>query len=230
VGNAVVDAIFGKTQDSRVRMAMVMGGMLESGLSTAPVGDSGHSYGPYQIYLVAHPNVTPAQARDPGWATAFMLPAYVAGVSKVPDALWQANPAKASATAAYYAEKPKVMYPDARISKAWPTVQAAMNGQTVGTGGGSGGGAGGGIVDALNPLDAVGQSVDNAVESFRRGAMVLANMALFFAATIVGGLLVAVGLVMLFRETSMNAAGSQVGSAFGTVNPIRLARKVAGNG
>jgi hypothetical protein len=221
VGNAVVDAIFAQTQDARVRMAMVMGGMLESGLNVNAVGDNGKSFGPFQIYTVAHPNVSPAQAKDPTFAVRFMLPQYQAGVAKVPDAIWQANPAKAAATAAFYAERPKNMYPDSRISSSWGTVQAALNGQDV-TVGGSGGGA----VTASNPLTDLGTSVDSAVESFRRGVMVLANMALFFAAIIVGTGFMAVGLVMLFRDVSASSAYGSVRSGAGKT--VRAPFKVVG--
>lgn len=215
MGNAVVDAIFAQTQDARVRMAMVMGAMLESGLNVNAVGDNGKSFGPFQIYTVAHPNVSPSQAKDPNFAVRYMLPQYQAGVSKVPDAIWQANPAKAAATAAFYAERPKNMYPDSRISSSWKTVQAAMSGQDVSVG--TAGGTGGGAAPAAFGLDSLGESVDSAVESFRRGAMVLANMALFFAATVVGGAFIAVGLVMLFRGASASSALGTVRSGTGKV-------------
>lgn len=222
MANAVVDAIFANTSDARVRMAMVMGGMLESGLNPNAVGDNGKSFGPFQIYTVAHPNVSPSQAKDPNFAVKFMLPQYQAGVNKVPDALWQANPAKAAATAAYYAERPKNMYPDARISSSWDTVQAAMNGQDVSTG------SGGGAVQASNPLTDIGSSVDDAVESFRHGVMVLANMALFFAATVVGSAMLATGLLMLFKSTSASSAYGSVSRVTGRVAaaPVKAAVKV----
>lgn len=222
MGNPVVDAILGATNDAHVRAAMLMGAQLESGMSTGGVGDNGKSFGPYQIYTVAHPNVSPAQAKDPGWATAFMLPAYQAGVNKVTPSLWTADPAKAAATAAYYAERPKVMYPDSRIRSGWPIVQAAMNGQTIGP---STGGAGGGIVTASDPLG-INQSVDNAVASFRKGIMVLANMSLFFAAATVGALLVLIGLVLVFRQTSAGGSMGQIKSAAATVNPVKRLGKV----
>jgi hypothetical protein len=228
VSNAVVDAIFSATNDARVRMAMVMGGMLESGLNVNAVGDGGKSFGPFQIYTVAHPGVSASQAKDPNWAVKFMLGEYQAGVNKVPDAVWQANPAKAAATAAYYAERPKVMYTDKKINAAWPTVQGALNGQDV-TVGGSGGGTGT-ATPAVFGLEEVGQSIDDAVESFRRGVMVLANMALFFSAVFVGGFFMVVGLILLFRQTSASAAASRVSSAMGTANPLRIIKKVSGNG
>lgn len=224
MGNPVVDAILAATTDVHVRMAMLMGAMLESGMNVNSVGDNGKSFGPYQIYTVAHPNVSPAQAKDPGWATAFMLPAYQAGVAKVSPALWTADPAKAAATAAFYAERPAVMYPDSRIRSSWGTVQSALNGQTTGP---TTGGAGGGAVPASDPFG-VGQSVDNAVASFRKGVMILANMSLFFAATFFGGIMVLVGLILIFRETSLSGATGKVASAFGTVNPVNRVRKVVG--
>lgn len=219
MGNPVADAILSTTNDAHVRAAMLMGAMLESGMTTTAVGDNGKSFGPFQIYTVAHPNVSPSQAKDPGWAAAFMLPSYQAGVNKVTPSLWSSDPAKAAATAAYYAERPKVMYPDSRIRAAWPTVQSALNGQTIGpvTGGG-------GVVPASDPLG-INQSVDNAVASFRKGVMILANMSLFFAATVVGGLLVLIGLVLIFRETSLSGASGKVLSAAKVVSPTRLVGK-----
>lgn len=219
MGNAVFDAILAATTDPHVRAAMAMGAMLESGARTDAVGDNGKSFGPYQIYLVAHPNVSSSQAKDPGWATAFMLPAYKAGVSKVTPSLWSADPAKAAATAAYYAERPKNMYPDSRIRSSWPTVQGVLNGQSIGPV--TGGGAPGGVVQAADPLG-INQSVDNAVASFRKGIMVLANMALFFTAAFLGGLMVLVGLVLIFRETSVSGATGRVMSAVRVVSPTRL--------
>lgn len=224
MGNAVVDAILGATNDAHVRAAMLMGAQMESGMTTGAVGDNGKSFGPFQIYLVAHPNVSAAQAKDPGWAAAFMLPAYQAGVNKVTPSLWTADPAKAAATAAFYAERPKVMYPESRYRAGWSTVQAALNGQVLGPTTGTGG-----IVTASDPLgvNALGKSVDDAVASFRKGVMILANMALFFAAATTGALLVLVGLILVFRETSAGSATSKVMSAVRVVNPVTRIKGVA---
>lgn len=222
MANPVVTAILSATTDAHVRAAMLMGSQLESGMSTSAVGDNGKSFGPYQIYTVAHPNVSPSQAKDPGWSTAFMLPQYQAGVNKVTPSLWTSDPAKAAATAAYYAERPKVMYPDSRVRAAWPTVQSALNGQTIGPTTGTGS-----VVQASDPLG-IGQSVDDAVASFRRGVMILANMSLFFTATFLGGLMVLVGLVLIFRETSLPGATAKVVSAVGVVNPLRKLSKNSG--
>jgi len=218
MGNPVADAILGATNDAHVRAAMLMGAMLESGMTTTAVGDNGKSFGPFQIYLVAHPNVSASQAKDPGWATAFMLPSYQSGVNKVAPSLWTADPAKAAATAAYYAERPKVMYPDSRIRSAWPTVQSALNGQTIGPTTGTGG-----VVNVSDPLG-INQSVDNAVSSFRKGIMILANMSLFFTAAFLGGLMVLVGLILIFRETSVSGATGRVMSAVRVVSPARLVK------
>lgn len=223
--NAVVDAILSTTSDAHIRAAMLMGAQLESGMNAGAVGDNGKSFGPFQIYTVAHPNVSPAQAANPGWAAAFMLPAYTSGVSRVAPALWQSNPAQAAAQAAFNAERPKNMYPSSRISAAWPVVQSAMNGQTIGPTTGTGGGAGGGVVQASDPLG-INASVDNAVEGFRKGAMVLANMSLFFAAVVTGGVLTLVGLVLIFRETSMGNASGKIKSAYRVVSPARALKKV----
>lgn len=223
MGNPVADAILGATNDAHVRAAMLMGAMLESGMNVNAVGDNGKSFGPFQIYTVAHPNVSPSQAKDPGWAVAFMLPAYEAGVKKVTPSLWQADPAKAAATAAYYAERPKNMYPDSRIRSSWSTVQGALNGQTIGPTTGTGGGAGGGVVQAADPLG-LGQSIDDAVSSFRRGVMVFANMTLFFSAAFFGGLMVLIGLILIFHETSASGAGGKIASAARAVSPTRLVK------
>lgn len=227
MGNPVVDAILGATTDAHVRAAMLMGAQLESGWNPNAVGDNGHSYGPFQIYLVAHPNVSPAQAKDPAWAAAFMLPAYQAGVNKVAPAKWQSNPGMAAAEAAFNAERPKVMYGTDKVNKAWPSVQSALNGQSLGPTTGTGSvipvqnGTGGSDPFGFNA------AADNITTSFRRGVMILANMSLFFAAVTIGGLLVLVGLVLIFRATSVAGASGQVLSAVQTVNPVNVIRKVA---
>jgi hypothetical protein len=225
MANAVIDAIMQATTDPHVRASMIMGAGLESSWNVNAVGDAGKSFGPYQIYTVAHPNVTASQAKDPVWATNYMLPSYRNAVSKVSPSLWQSNPAMAAATAAFYAERPKVMYPTSTITAKWPTVQAALNGQDL-TGPVTGGD---GIVQAVsNPLDAVGTAIDTVASDFKHGVMTAANFALFFAAVFVGGLLVATGVVLLFKETSAGDSVGRVKSAFGTtlgaVNPLRSSK------
>lgn len=226
--NAVIEAIKNATSDPHVRAAMMMGAGLESSWSTDAVGDNGKSFGPYQIYTVAHPSVSAAQAKDPVWATNYMLPAYQAGVSKVTPSLWQSNPSLAAATAAYYAERPKVMYPSSRIAAKWPTVAAALAGQAYNTPttGGSGGGdpQGGGPVSG-NPLDAT--FWDNKFNDVRVGFMKFANFALFFAACAVGGILMIAGLILIFRGGTVDDRLRMVsGRAWSVVKaPVVAVRK-----
>jgi hypothetical protein len=203
MGNAVVDAIIAATPNNpNLRAAMLMGSSLESNQNVSAVGDNGKSWGPFQIYSVAHPGVTKAQAMDPVWAVNFMLPSYQAGVSKVPSTLWQANPALAAATAAFNAERPKVMYTG--YAAKWPTVQAEMSGQNVGP---QTGGSDGTVPNGANASPALFETEVNQITvSFTRGIMTFANMGLFAAATALGALIFVIGLVLLFRETSVGAA------------------------
>lgn len=107
----------------RVRLAMIMGAGLESSWSPA-TGDSGSSFGPFQIHLPAHPGVSASQANDPLFAVRYMLPAYMAGVRRVPEAMWESDPKHAAALAAFYAERPKNMYADSRIESVWSRMQS----------------------------------------------------------------------------------------------------------
>lgn len=131
-GNPVVDAILAKTSDQKMRWALLMGSKLESGWNQSAVGDNNTSFGPFQIHLPAHPGVTKAQAEDPTWAVNYMFGSYQSGVNQVPAAQWALNPATAAATAAYYAERPAVMYPSDRVSSAWSAVQSAALGDGSG--------------------------------------------------------------------------------------------------
>lgn len=225
--NAVIEAIKNATSDPHVRAAMMMGAGLESSWSTGAVGDSGKSWGPYQIYSVAHPGVSRAQASDPVWATNYMLPSYVQGVNKVTPSLWQSNPSLAAATAAYYAERPKNMYPSSRITAKWPTVAAALAGQAYDTPT-SGGGVttAGNPLEGTNPLDAIWW--ENQLNSGVVGIMKAVNFALFFAAILFGGLLVLAGVYMVFRGDTMNQALRAGGGV--VFAPVRAIRKVGGSG
>jgi len=84
---------------------------------TYGAGDGGKSFGPYQIFTTAHPEVSRAQAEDPVWSTNYMYPEYFAATRR--SLPWGTDPAQAGALAAYYAERPKDMYPGARVSGAW---------------------------------------------------------------------------------------------------------------
>lgn len=110
-------AVYGVTQDPRVRQAMLMGALLEGGNLNGgwSPGDNGTSWGPWQIHGPAHPDITQQQAEDPAAAAAYMAPAYAQAVARIPDAMWQSNPTGAAAMAAYLAERPAYMYPPERI-------------------------------------------------------------------------------------------------------------------
>jgi hypothetical protein len=118
------------TSDARLKSALLMGALLEGGSLTGPwrAGDNGQSFGPYQIYTAAHPDVTREKAENPEYAVAYMLPAYMEGVRRVPSELWQSDPARAAATAVYYAERPAAMYPASRVRAAWARLQGAWTG------------------------------------------------------------------------------------------------------
>ncbi len=120
----VLDAVVQATTDARERLALLMGALLEGGSLGAgpfPTGDNGTSFGPWQFHFVEplKHGLTPQQAQDPAQAARAILPAYSAAVKRIPDTLWQSDPATAAATAAYYAESPAYMYPDNRVRSAW---------------------------------------------------------------------------------------------------------------
>lgn len=186
--NVVVNAIMAATGDARLQAAMLMGSKLESGWNPSSVGDQGTSFGPFQIHLPAHPGVTAAEAENPSWAVNYMMPAYEAGVAKVSDALWQSDPAQAAATAAYYAERPAKMY--SGYAGLWSAVQAAMNGQSVATGGGS---TTGGATTA-----SVTSSVLGPIESDVSTALNDAYMGFLM---LLGIVMMGIGLYLLFKST-----------------------------
>lgn len=187
--NAVTDAILNVTTDQHVRMAMLLGAKLESGWNPASVGDGGNSFGPFQIYLVAHPEVTAAQARDPVWAANYMLQSYINGVSQIPSSLWSSDPAQAAATAAFYAERPAVMY--AGYRDLWPDVLSVLSGNPGTTGGITPGGTPGGITASPASLLDFGPII----KPFEKLAN-YAYMALIIGAS-TGGILL--GLYWLFK-------------------------------
>lgn len=206
--NTVVDAISQIASDTRVKLAMLMGAYLESGWNAAAVGDNGHSHGPFQIYLVAHPNVTAAQAHDPMFAARYMLTAYQNGVGRVDPALWNSNPKQAAALAAFYAERPKVMYPQARIDAAWSPVQNAMSGAVVN-----------GPVDSLtNPLDAIGDVWTRTTHWVYDTFGEVVNYVYFALLYGVGGITIAVGFYLLMKEsTRVVPAAKAVGQGYRSV-------------
>lgn len=126
-GGTAIEAAIDKhaAGDTRVALAMRMGVLLETGnfeSGGSAVGDNGQSHGWYQIHQPAHGKaITPEQSRDPEAATRYMLSSYQAGVKRVTreqPTLWQTDPYQAARLAAFYAERPAVMYPDDRYQRA----------------------------------------------------------------------------------------------------------------
>lgn len=138
-----VSAILAESQNADVREAMLLGSWLEGGWGpTYGVGDSGTSFGPYQIHLPAHPGVTRQQAEDPVWASDYMYGNYVRGVTSVqPVTLWITDPEAAAEQAAYRAEAPREIYHVSRgwstVDRGWAATVAALRsaGQPLGEGG-----------------------------------------------------------------------------------------------
>ncbi len=138
MAGAVSAEIDQATTDERVRLAMKLGALLEGGSlggGPFPEGDSGTSFGPFQIHLPAHPGVSAGQAQDPSWAVRYMLGEYRAAVASVSDSLWSSDPKSAAALAAFRAERPAVMYPADRIDRAWRALKTgALGGIAAGLG------------------------------------------------------------------------------------------------
>jgi hypothetical protein len=209
--NTAVDAINRGASNARVRLAMLMGGMLESGLNPMAVGDNGKSHGIFQIYLTAHPNVTPAQAHDPDFSVRFMLPEYTSGVNRVDTALWNSNPKQAAALAAFYAERPKVMYPSLRIDNVWATVQSLF-------GGGDLADAAVNNVTGNTENDAVTDLINVVTRFFYDLFGNTINYVWFALLYGVGGLTMIVGFYLLLKNsTRVVPAIRQVGSGYRTV-------------
>lgn len=213
MGNAVVDAILAATTDPHLRASMLMGTKLESGWNPNAVGDSGWSFGPYQIYLKAHPSVTPAQAKDPAWSTNYMMGAYKKALGAVPQSLWSSNPALAAATVAFKAERPKVMYASSKITANWPDVQKALNGQSVsGPVTGIDGTTGGSAAPGSDLLGIQG-TITDIQQDFITGAMKVANFVLFFAAVLFGSIIMFIGFYMLFKGSPVAVGAGKVKGA-----------------
>jgi len=126
------------TSDWRMRLALRLGALLEGGSLTGPwpSGDNGVSHGPFQINSSVH-DVSHAQANDPAFAVRYMLAEYQAGVARVTEespGLWDSDPALAAARAAFYAERPREMYPIARIRARFGELASWLAGLGKGSG------------------------------------------------------------------------------------------------
>lgn len=213
-GNNVVDAIRSGASNNRVMLAMLMGSWLESGWRASAVGDNGSSFGPFQIHLPAHPGVSSAEAQNPVFAVKYMLKSYEAGVNRVDAAEWNANPAQAAAKAAFYAERPAQMYPATRISAAWPEVQKAAGGASIGAGG----------VDSVanTGIPSPGDMFNTIWTKITRWLYdqfgELINYAYFALLYGAGGITLAVGFYLLFKDsTRVVPTVRAVGSGYATV-------------
>lgn len=204
VVSTVADTIRGIASDTRVALAMLMGAQMESGMNPDAVGDNGKSHGIFQIYLVAHPNVTAEQAKNVEWATRFMLPEYQKAVGRVDPALWNSNPKQAAALAAFYAERPKVMYPQSRIDSAWSAIQ--------------GGTAGTNVSNVANPIDAVGDLWNRTTRWIRDIFGETVDYVYFGSLFLIGGITAAVGFYLLMKEsTRVIPAAKAVGQGYRAV-------------
>ncbi len=123
------DAITAATSDARTQLAMLIGSGLESnfGANTTP-GDAGSSFGPWQFHFTGPTKLglTPQQAADPLQSARAIAPTYQWAVDQVPTALWVSDPKQAAAQAAYLAEQPARMYPQASIDSVWSTLGATV--------------------------------------------------------------------------------------------------------
>lgn len=147
----VVQAIMANTGGNiDLETAMLLGSYLESSWSNTAVGDSGNSFGPFQINLPSHPGVTAAQAENPQWAEQYMQGSYQSALSQVDPSLWQTNPTMAAEEVAALAERPshpggaqnQAYYLQGRdVAGAYGQAQGVFAGAGTGTGtGGAGGG------------------------------------------------------------------------------------------
>ena len=238
---AAIQQVAGGNQ--RLALAMETGAGLEGGLGPSfAVGDSGTSFGPFQIHLPAHPGVSAAQASDPYFAANYMKGAYEAAVNAIPDSLWTSNPERAAEQAAYMAERPAQDYYVARGSGA---VDAAY-GQAVSALGGGGGGGGfspGDLLPSLGDVLSRGPlavvpgpgdipGISNVLDALNPGNwLVDALKALVSSGVVLRATLMAAGLIILFIGLATITKGDQtaaqtVGSGGQTVRvQVTEARK-----
>lgn len=213
MAGSIVSAILAATTNAQLRAAMLMGARLESGWNLQAVGDQGSSFGPFQIHLPAHPGVSSGQAQDAGWATAYMMPAYQAGVNKVASGLWASDPAQAAALAAFYAERPAKMYGTSNYQADWVFVQQALQGQDVGAASGFsplGGAVAGGASDAaagVSGASAVTTGIVPSTTTIERDVSDVLNYG-WMAGIILGGvILMSMGIVILMKEGASHTSG-----------------------
>lgn len=132
MAETVAQAIAKYAPNRRVAEAMGLGALLEGGsLGSGPfgVGDNGQSFGPFQIYQVAHHDITPTQSRDPDYAVRYMMGSYVNAAKKVPESLWRTNPELAAEKTAFMAERPlKDYFQTEDVDAKWRSMQGKIPG------------------------------------------------------------------------------------------------------
>lgn len=207
-------AIDAATQDKRERLIMRVAALLEGGSLSGPwpAGDNGKSFGPFQIYTTAHPDVTPAQASDPAFAVGYMLPQFRAAIAKIESSRWVTAPFEAIAEAIYYAERPAAPYP---IERDRAAIQAVRPDLTGDPGDGTGVGQGTQETPTGNP---VGDAISNAINAILGGylaqlrAFWTAERLIRVAVVIIGAILLVEGVVFVAAPAVGRAAGAVAGA------------------
>ncbi len=130
-------AVCAATSNPRVRIAMMMGGALESSLQAVVQQGGGPGRGVWQVEAAEGGShfgaISEADAMNPTTAAQFMLADYEAGVRDISDADYASDPAQAYAQAAFRSERPAQMYPEDRIARAWQMVQPYVSATPPGT-------------------------------------------------------------------------------------------------
>lgn len=97
----ILDAVNAATSDPHQRQALLFACGAESGCTSVQNRGGYPAYGPWQIALPYHPDVTIAQANDPGFAARFMVERMnVAACTAKQGALWLTDIATARLNAA----------------------------------------------------------------------------------------------------------------------------------
>ena len=130
VGDSVVSAIEATTQDESIREAMAFGSWLETRWDPSQVDATGKRLGPFQLTL--GPGQTAAEAQNPAWSAARMLPSYTQAVRQTAS-LRQRDPRQAAEQAAFLAEHPQKSYwlsqGPAAMTKGWGSVMQSLGRQ-----------------------------------------------------------------------------------------------------
>lgn len=125
--------------DNRLIASKYFGSFIESRRNNE--ASDGEAVGVFQIQKPGepypNPNITVAQAKDPVYATNYMLPRYQAALRTVEPALWLTDPMAAAELTAYRAEKPAGLYRSVRgiddTQEAWANTIAWMKARGIST-------------------------------------------------------------------------------------------------